>query len=149
MNPATHLNSVSATPPQSEEVVAFPLSPAQERIWQHCVHSPADTVYNGAFRMNLVGPVDPGILWETLNEIVGRHEVLRATIDVINGEPLQILAPSLSLALSFQDLTALPANQREAEFDRLSTEEAQRPFDLKAGPLVRVGLLRLEEQRFV
>jgi non-ribosomal peptide synthetase component F/thioesterase domain-containing protein len=149
MNPATQFNSVSATPPQPEEVVAFPLSAAQERIWRHSAGSPADTVFNGAFRISLAGPVDPVILEGTVNEIVSRHEVLRATIDVINGEPLQILAPSLKLELAFEDLSALPAHNREAQFDRLSTEEAQQPFDLKAGPLVRVRLLRLEEQRFV
>ena len=149
MNPAAQFNSVSTTPPQSEEVVAFPLSAAQERIWQHSVGAPANTVFNGAFRISLAGPVDPAILEDTRNEIVSRHEVLRATIEVINGEPLQILAPSLKLALASEDLTAVPADQRQAEFDRISTEEAQQPFDLRAGPLLRVRLLRLDQQRFV
>ncbi len=35
------------------------------------------------------------------------------------------------------DLSALPEPEREAEAQRLADEEAQRPFDLAAGPLLR------------
>jgi len=149
MNPATNLNANPTVPAHGEELVAFPLSPAQERIWRLCVDSPDSTIYNGAFRINLHGRVDPGTLEETLNGIVARHEILRATIEIINGGPVQVIAQSLPLKLSFKDLSILSAAARDIEFDRLSTEEAQKPFDLAKGPLVRAALLRVEDQHFV
>jgi hypothetical protein len=41
------------------------------------------------------------------------------------------------------DLSSLPEREREAELERLVLLEAQRPFDLARGPLVRVSLVRL------
>ncbi|HKF24670.1 MAG TPA: condensation domain-containing protein, partial [Candidatus Acidoferrum sp.] len=149
MNRATNLNAKSDLQGRGEEFVAFPLSPAQERIWRLSIDSPSSTIYNGAFRINLDGRVDPGTLEETLNEIAARHEVLRATIEFINGEPVQVIAPSLPLRLSFKDLSTLSPAARDIEFDRLSAEEAQTPFDLAKGPLLRVALIRVEDQRFV
>ena len=41
------------------------------------------------------------------------------------------------------DLSGLEEDEREPEAQRLIGEEAQRPFDLARGPLLRVRLLRL------
>ena len=51
------------------------------------------------------------------------------------------MAPAFSFEMI--DLSGLPAVGRAAESRRLATEEARRPFDLAAGPLVRAGLLKL------
>jgi hypothetical protein len=47
------------------------------------------------------------------------------------------------------ELTELPAEQREAEARKLAAAEAQTPFHLSAGPLLRAKLLRLDEQEHV
>jgi non-ribosomal peptide synthetase component F/thioesterase domain-containing protein len=149
MNPESIANAIPTQLPNAEEVVAFPLSPAQERIWRLSVDSPRETINNGAFRMNLVGPVDSTVLEATFNEIVSRHEILRASVEIINGKPLQVLAPALILKLASHDLCAIPNEQRESELDRISIEEAQRHFDLVKGPLVRASLVKMGGQRFV
>ena len=131
------------------DTYAFPLSPAQERIWQTCLAHPHSTIYNGSFRINLAGRVDPLVLEQSFNEIIRRHEILRATVELINGSPLQVIAPSLTISIAQNDLRTVPGARREAELDRCSTEEAQRPFDLSTGPLIRVGLLRMEDQRYI
>jgi len=61
----------------------------------------------------------------------------------VNEQPSQVIAPDLVLMLPIVDLRALPPNQREAEAQRQATEEAQQPFELAKGPLLRVKLLRL------
>ena len=143
---AGSLSGNSQTP---ADTYAFPLSPAQERIWQTCIAQPLSTIYNGSFRINLAGSVDPLILERSFNEIIRRHEILRATIEEIDGRPLQVIAPSLTISVEQNDLRAVPGDRRETEMDRLCVEEAQRPFDLSRGPLVRVGLLRMEDQRYI
>jgi non-ribosomal peptide synthetase component F/thioesterase domain-containing protein len=132
-----------------EEVFAFPLSPAQRRMWSADEAQVGNPAYNASFRWSLIGPLQPSILERAFNEIVRRHEILRATFTRIEGEPLQLIAPSLELSIETKDLRYLPVEQREVEMDQISAQEARRRFNLKTGPLVRLGLLRLDDQRYV
>src|SRR5574340_560365 len=93
---------------RSGDTYAFPLTPAQERIWRAYHGQPLSPVYNGAFRMNLAGPIDPRILEQSFNEIIRRHEILRATIEEINGQPMQVITPSLATNLVISDLRQVP-----------------------------------------
>lgn len=132
-----------------DEVVAFPLSPAQRRMWCADEAQPGNCIYNASFRWNLVGPLQVSVLERVFNEIIRRHEILRATFTTIEGQPLQVIIPSLKLTMEAKDLRSLPFDHREAEMDRISAEEARRSFNLRAGPLVRVRLLRMEDERYV
>lgn len=138
-----------SSPEESDEVTAFPLSPGQLKIWQISRSNPGDTTYNGSFRMNLAGPVDTVILERSLQEIVDRHEILRAAVEILDREPTQIIAPTLPLQLQTFDLRESPGEHREAQMGRLCVDEAQRPFDLAHGPLIRCGLIRMEDQRYI
>jgi non-ribosomal peptide synthetase component F/thioesterase domain-containing protein len=128
---------------------AFPLTAIQERIWSADCASPGNRAYNGAFRLNLEGSVDRSILERTFHELVERHEVLRGICRVIDGKPMLLIRPTLKLHLSVIDLRVLAPEQRESEMDRLCSEEAKRGFDLRNGPLIRVGLIRIEDMRHV
>ncbi len=131
------------------EVYVFPLSPAQERIWLADERRPGNPAYNASFRWSLQGPLNITVLERSFNEIVRRHEILRATFARVNENPAQIIAPVLLLRISVMDLRSLPIDEREREIDRLCGEEATRSFDLKKGPLIRVGLLRAHDQQHV
>src|SRR5262249_58787381 len=85
----------------------------------------------------------------SLNEIVRRHQALRTTFSIVEGQPVQVVSPSLRISLPVVDLTDRPEAEREEEARRLAQEEAQRPFDLSRGPLLRVTLLRLGPQEHV
>ena len=80
-----------------------------------------------------------------LNIIVARHNVLRTTFQIIDGEPVQTVAKDLMLEVPIIDLSQANSAEREAEAQRLLRQEAGRPFDLAQGPLIRTLLLRLEE----
>ena len=131
------------------EIYAFPLSPAQERIWRADRQRPGNSAYNAAFRWTLEGPVDPSILERAFNEIIRRHEILRATFKQSNGSPQQLIAPSLGLHIATTDLRSMAEAQREAEMDRICAQEAAQAFDLEKGPLIRVQLLRMQDERYV
>ncbi len=79
-----------------------------------------------------------------LDEIVRRHETLRTTFATTETGTVQVVAPRLVLPLSVVDLTALDGERKTGELDRLAAGEARAPFDLAAGPLLRVCLLRLQ-----
>src|SRR3984893_17074520 len=127
--------------------LAFPLSPAQERIWRADRQSPGDPAYNCAFRWSLKGPLDAPVLERAFNEIVCRHEILRATFPQIGVDPVQLIAPSVCLKLIVSGIRSMPDAERESKIEVICREEATRGFDVATGPLIRVRLVQTEEQR--
>ncbi|MFZ5917840.1 MAG: amino acid adenylation domain-containing protein, partial [Chloroflexota bacterium] len=147
---AQKANLPPITPLPRDEVtglpVEAPLSFAQQRLWFLDQLEPGSPMYNIPDAVRVNGTLDVLALAHSLNEIVRRHEVLRTTFRTQDGRPAQVVAPEVHLALPLTDLGHLPAEEREAEALRLAQEEAQRPFDLARGPLLRARLLRLEQQ---
>ncbi|MFP5285791.1 MAG: condensation domain-containing protein, partial [Thermoanaerobaculia bacterium] len=62
---------------------------------------------------------------------------------------MQIIAPPGPWSLPLVNLAALSPTDRDAESRRLAREEADRPFDLQRGPVLRVTLLRLGDRDHV
>lgn len=142
---------VNGTMHASEEadVFVFPMTVAQRGFWYLDGLDPGNPAYNIAVRFRLEGPLNHGALVRAINEIVRRHESLRTVIREVDGEPVQVVMPSLSIPLPVADLRSVPAVDRHQRSEEMATEEARKRFDLSAGPLVRAGLLRLDEQDHV
>ncbi len=115
----------------------IPLSYAQQRLWFIDQLDPGNPLYNIPKMVRLRGDLNVGALEEAINVIVQRHEVLRTTFSVHNGEPVQIIQPSLRFAITPQMVSG------EEEMWRVAHTEAAQPFDLRKGPLLRALLLRL------
>ncbi|HEV7376170.1 MAG TPA: condensation domain-containing protein, partial [Pyrinomonadaceae bacterium] len=131
------------------EAFVFPLSFAQQRLWFLDQLEPGSSFYNIFDTLSFDEPTDVPALEQSLNEVVRRHEVLRTTFANVRGKPVQVIAESLKLPLPVVDLRRLSEEEREAETNRLSSEEYERPFELSRGPLVRGKLLRLSTQESV
>jgi amino acid adenylation domain-containing protein len=121
----------------------FPLSFAQERMWFMDRLTPGSPVFNLNCDWRFTYPIDIATLRRSVNEMVRRHESLRTTFGSNDGEPVQIVADRLTLALPVMDLSDLAKTEREAAVLRIATEEACRPFDLARGPLLHAALLKL------
>ncbi|NIR48174.1 amino acid adenylation domain-containing protein [candidate division KSB1 bacterium] len=134
---------------QSRETDTFPLSFAQQRLWFLHQMEPDSFTWNICLSYKVTGQISEKALRYAFDEIVKRHEVLRSTFAIVNGQPEQVIAKEGFLPLSVVDLSNLPASEREAESQRLIVEETERPFDLAKGPLVRGSLLRLDEMESV
>jgi amino acid adenylation domain-containing protein/FkbM family methyltransferase len=129
---------------------ARPLSFAQERVWfmeQLEGESPA---YNIPAVLRLRGPLDEKALAHSLTEIVRRHEVLRTTFPLMNGDARQLIGPAPeAVPLPLIDLQHMPEPAQSMEVRRLIDEEAQRAFNVAVGPLLRTTLLRLAAESHV
>lgn len=124
------------------------LSFAQQRLWFLDQLQPG-SVYNIPVAVRLTGSLSIPVLQQTLNEIVRRHETLRTNFLTLEGQPLQVIAPTLNLALPLVDLRNFPQFEREAEVLHLAAKEAQQPFDLTKEPLLRITLLLLDQAEYV
>jgi len=125
------------------EAFAFPVSPGQERIWFLEQFQPDTPLFNIPIAIRIQGHLDTPLLEQVLHQIIRRHEILRTRVDLQNYKPVQVVASELPLKMAVVDLTGLPPAHRETEALRLATDEAQRPFNLKSPPLLRVKLVRL------
>ena len=72
-----------------------------------------------------------------------RHEVLRTHFEEKEGEPFQVIEPEVRIPLRVEDLSSLGGSERQEAIESALRREAEEPFDLREGPLLRMGLLRL------
>jgi amino acid adenylation domain-containing protein len=126
--------------------LSAPLSFAQQRLWFLNRLAPNNPVYNNGSSLWITGRLHIHALEGAINEIINRHEVLRATFQVIEGEPQQIVTTALPLKFNMTDLSRLPEWEREAEAQRIIAQDVTQPCNLEAGPLARYNLLRLNER---
>ncbi len=119
---------------------------AQQRLWFLDQLVPGNPFYNIPGTLRLKGALDVALLERVFNEIIRRHESLRTAFAAVEGQPRQVLSPTVKLPLVVTDLSALSGDEQAAEIRRLAHAEAVAPFDLARVPLVRAQLLRLSEQ---
>ncbi|MBI5100062.1 MAG: amino acid adenylation domain-containing protein, partial [Nitrospirae bacterium] len=137
------------TIPRIESRESAPLSFAQERFWFLDQFESDKAVYNRPIAFRLTGLIEAALLEQTLNEIVGRHEILRTTFVLVGEQPRQIIAPNLILTMPLVELMHLVETGRKTEALRLMKEELQQPFDLSQGPLLKPILFRLGDKEHI
>ncbi|WP_307122911.1 amino acid adenylation domain-containing protein [Streptomyces sp. B1I3] len=119
-----------------------PTSPAQRRLWFVDRLAPGGCAYTVPLAVRIRGALDQEMLRAALDEIVVRHEVLRTTFHLVDGEPVQRVHPARRpLPLAVHDLTGEPGTERlvDEAIDRASRQV----FDLATRPPFTAELLRL------
>ncbi|HSU12937.1 amino acid adenylation domain-containing protein [Longimicrobium sp.] len=127
----------------------LPLSSDQERFWFLDRLGQGGPAYNISAALRLTGGVDEAALERALGEVVRRHEPLRTVFREADGVPVQVVAPFAGFRLAVDDLSALPAAEREAEVLARHRALSGHRFDLTAGPLFLARLLRAGEKEHV
>ncbi|WP_034070047.1 non-ribosomal peptide synthase/polyketide synthase [Pseudomonas aeruginosa] len=125
------------------------LSYAQQRMWFLWHLEPQSGAYNLPSAVRLNGPLDRQALECAFASLVQRHETLRTVFprgadDSLAQAPLQ-----RPLEVAFEDCSGLPEAEQEARLREEAQRESLQPFDLCEGPLLRVRLIRLGEERHV
>jgi amino acid adenylation domain-containing protein len=125
------------------------LSFAQQRLWFLDQLVPGSPLYHMPVAIRLSGKLNVEALHQSFNQVVARQEALRTTFPFVDGRPVQMIHPPASLEFPSVDLSSLSSADRDREVDQLSRVEFQRSFDLAAGPLLRVKLLKLGETEHI
>jgi len=127
----------------------LPLSFAQQRLWFLDQLEPDSAFYNIPTALRLMGSLNFDALERGVQEIIRRHESLRTTFKSKDGKPYQVIANELELIIEKIDLGSLSESERETEILKLAREDAQKPFNLSEGPLLRFTLLQVDEEDYV
>ena len=134
-------NSIPIEPVPRDQ--PLPLSYQQERLWFLDQLAPGNPAFNWSDPVRLSGPLDIGALEHCLTELVRRHESLRTTFAVHDGQPVQVVHPPTPVRLPVEDLSGVPEEGRPARVQERLDAHADTRFDLTRGPVWRAGLLRL------
>ena len=126
----------------------LPLSFAQERLWFLDQLEPGSAAYNMPFGVRLRGELNEEALRRSVNEIVRRHEALRTSFVLEEGEPAQKIGAELEVEIEAINLQGM-GDSGELEAGRLARAMAGEGFDLGRGPLLQIKLLRLGEEEHV
>jgi amino acid adenylation domain-containing protein len=124
-----------------------PLSHAQRRLWVLSQIEAASRAYNMSVALSLEGKIDQSAFERALGELVHRHESLRTTFLLVEGEPRQRIRRTIDCPMDFVDLSAEPFPGDRAR--ELAREDAATLFDLEQGPLLRARLLKLNDDSYV
>ncbi len=124
----------------------LPLSYSQLRLWLADQIEPGTSLYNIGRTFELKGALDFSALERAINAIVERHEILR-TVYRMEIMPEQEILPTIAVPLPRHELAHLMAGEQERVVSNLLSLEIARPFDLAEGPLLRVKLIRLGENK--
>lgn len=123
-----------------------PLSFAQQREWALERFRPSNNI-SGAIRLE--GEVDLDMLGRVLTEVTARHEVLRSTVEIMNGTLVQVVHPVTPIPVPVIDISDLDPEQQGAEVRCRYDEEVKRPFPPDQIQKMRVTVLRLRPDEYV
>ena len=134
---------------EDDSSFVLPMSFGQEQLWLIDQMAPGNTAYNVLTPLRIHGRLDVSALERTLKEIVRRHEVLRATFDLDDTGPVQVISETAAIPFILVDLCGVPDSSRAAELLKRLSEVGTLPFDLKHGPLCRAHLFKLGPEHHV
>ncbi len=135
-------STVSRTGDLTPATASVPASFAQQRLWFLTQLQGPGAAYNIPLALHLHGKLNYSALEGSLTEIIRRHAILRTTFSVVQGSPVQIIAPSAYLRL-------VPVETHDADVLDILHTEIHRPFDLECGPLIRTNLLRIAPEEHI
>jgi amino acid adenylation domain-containing protein len=125
------------------------LSFGQKRLWFIEQLQPGSPAYHVPGAVRIRGPLDVAVLEAALQGVARRHEILRTSFPVVDGQPALRIDEEPGLELEMVDLRRVPDRRREAELARQVSARVLQPFDLAKPPLARTALFRLGEEEHV
>lgn len=112
----------------------LPLSHGQRALWFIHQLAPRSPAYNLVYAARVSLPLDIALIERAAQSLARRHPILTATFSMQQGQPVQTLHPDQHIPLSIVD----GASWTTDEINQHVEEEADRPFNLEAGPLMRL-----------
>ncbi|HBB30918.1 MAG TPA: hypothetical protein DDZ80_13165 [Cyanobacteria bacterium UBA8803] len=125
----------------------LPLSFTQKRLWFLTQFEPTSPAYHIGNAVRVTIPLQIEGVRQALAAIANRHEILRTGIQVVDGQPVQVIRELLVLPLTQIDLRSHP--DPEAEYQRQLVQISQQLFDLEQGSLWRMTLFQLAEAELI
>ncbi|UCH94058.1 MAG: amino acid adenylation domain-containing protein [Candidatus Aminicenantes bacterium] len=142
----------------AEKKEYYPLSSAQARFYILQRVTPQSTAYNITAVYQVEGPVEKERFENALKRLIRQYEILRTSFEMIAGEPVQRIRQHLEFEIEYYDSEVAGEGDR-CRWEELADRNPQpatalissfiRPFDLSRPPLLRLGLIKLAEEKHI
>lgn len=132
----------SATIMPAEPKDYYPLTSSQKRMYTLYMLDKASIAYNLPSATVIEGELDRKQFDQALEGMINYHESLRTSFDIVDNEPVQIIAPKVRLPLHYSEYLGAT----KADISNI-IEEFVEPFVLEEAPLVRVGLVKIAPKK--
>ncbi|MBA4538661.1 amino acid adenylation domain-containing protein [Bacillus aquiflavi] len=116
----------------------YTLSMAQKRMFILSKLETKGITYNIPLVMKMKGYFDLCLFENAFKTLIDRHEGLRTSFVMLDGEPVQKVADEVTFNIIYSELGEENISERVAQFIR--------PFDLEKAPLLRVEIVRVNEK---
>ncbi len=127
----------------------LPLSFAQQRLWFLHQLIPNNTSYTITRPLRIRGILHIDYVQRSIAEIIRRHEVLRTVFRADLQAVRQVILPPFQPPITLIDLQNVDETEREQMIIDLIQQQAQSPFDLENGPLLRITILRVHPDEHI
>lgn len=127
--------------PTAEKKDFYPLSSTQKKFYFLHQFNKNSTAYNQPQAFILKGTLDQKKMADAFREIIARHEILRVCFKLENDSPVQSIRESIHFEIEFLNSTLQNVPAVISEFIR--------PFNLESAPLIRVGLIKINEEEHI
>ncbi len=135
---------------RADRTAPVPLSPTQRRLWILSSLDANNTAYNLPSMFRVSGRLDRAALQAAVDRLEQRHEILRTVYgEDAAGEPHQLVLPARGATVHVRNLRDVERCSREQALRAAVLDEANVRFDLRQGPVWRVGLIELAEEEAV
>jgi len=135
----------------AEKKEYYPLSAAQKRLYVLQQMELDSAVYNVSQVMPMIGEANLTKMTTIFRQLIERHESFRTSFVFVNEEPVQVIHPAVDFNIEYYDLTENNDNnatEKETTRDDLISTFV-RPFDLSQSPLLRVRLVKENNNHYI
>jgi len=122
-----------------------PLSFPQERLFLLDQIMPGSSAYNVPTLYRIAATLDEHTLRRAFDHVVERHEIVRTTIRLIDGAPVQEVSPPAPFELEVTDLRRASLPDPDGHAREILGELVRRPFDLAHDVLLRAALVHVRD----
>ncbi len=122
-----------------------PLSYGQQALWFLHQLLPEEISFNVSGAIRIIGELNIPALELAFEQLTARHESLRSTFHVLNGEPIQKVHGSMDGIFQIVDAS----NFSDLELRERLVSEAHRPFDLENNSAMRALLFKKNSEHIL
>ena len=130
-----------------EEKDYYPASSAQKRLYVLCQLKGIEACYNMPGVMIIEGDLDKARFEEAFKTLVQRHETLRTSFKTVNCEIVQVVQRETQFNVTYSELGDLKGT--EENIVRGLMHSFVKPFDLEIAPLLRVEIVKINDNKHI
>ncbi|WP_211750154.1 non-ribosomal peptide synthetase [Paenibacillus sp. Marseille-Q4541] len=127
--------------PEQPKQFSYDMSSAQKRLYVIDQIQGDNITYNMPEMIRIYGKLDLKRFQYVMDQLIHRHEALRTSFTMEKGEPVQKIADQVKADLEYSE-------GNSEEIDKLF-QDFVRPFNLSQAPLMRMKVVRINEDEYV